>query len=150
MIAEKVEELLESVRDNKILMVGGVTLNYLVMDFLRKKINNLVIPEEAAYFEALGAAIYALNNNVKLIDSFDDLFIENDHSFVFHPPLKNYKDKVKFCESAPGIPHDGDVCILGLDVGSTTVKAITLSSEKFIFTLLAIPLKPLRNVILNS
>jgi predicted CoA-substrate-specific enzyme activase len=126
MIAEKVEELLESVRDNKILMVGGVTLNYLVMDFLRKKINNLVIPEEAAYFEALGAAIYALNNNVKLIDSFDDLFIENDHSFVFHPPLKNYKDKVKFCESAPGIPHDGDVCILGLDVGSTTTKAVLM------------------------
>ena len=126
MIAEKVEELLESVRENKILMVGGVTLNYLVMDFLRKKINNLVIPEEAPYFEALGAAIYALDNNVKAIKSFDDLFITKDHSFVFHPPLKNYKDKVKFCETTPGTANEGDKCILGLDVGSTTTKAVLM------------------------
>jgi predicted CoA-substrate-specific enzyme activase len=126
MIAEKVEELLESVRDGKVLMVGGVTLNYLVMDFLRKKIDNLVIPEEAPYFEALGAAIYSLNNNVKPIDSFDDLFITKDHSFVFHPPLKNYKDKVKFCELGSCIPNEGDKCILGLDVGSTTTKAVLM------------------------
>ena len=126
MIAEKVEELLESVRENKILMVGGVTLNYLVMDFLRKKINNLVIPEEAPYFEALGAAIYALDNNVKPVESFDDLFIIKGHSFDFHPPLKNYIDKVKFCESASGTANDGDKCILGLDVGSTTTKAVLM------------------------
>ena len=126
MIAEKVEELLESVRNDKILMVGGVTLNYLVMDFLRKKISNLVIPEEAPYFEALGAAIYSLGNNVKPINTFDDLFIAKDHSFVFHPPLNNFKDKVKFCQSTPGIANDGDKCILGLDVGSTTTKAVLM------------------------
>jgi predicted CoA-substrate-specific enzyme activase len=126
MIADKVEELLESVRNDKILMVGGVTLNYLVMDFLSKKINNLVIPDEAPYFEALGAAIYAMDNKVKTIDSFDNLFISKDHSFVFHPPLNNFKDKVKFCESAPGIPQDGDKCIVGLDVGSTTTKAVLM------------------------
>ncbi|MDR3666537.1 MAG: acyl-CoA dehydratase activase, partial [Ignavibacteriaceae bacterium] len=126
MISDKVEELLESVKNEKILMVGGVTLNYLVMDFLRKKISNLVIPEEAPYFEALGAAVYSLNNKVKSIESFDNLFISKDHSFVFHPPLKNYIDKVKFCELESGTPLDGDKCILGLDVGSTTTKAVLM------------------------
>jgi predicted CoA-substrate-specific enzyme activase len=126
MIAEKIEELLESVRDGKTLLVGGVTLNYLVMDFLSKKTDNLIIPEEAPYFEALGAAVYALNNNVRKFNSFDDLFIKKDHSFVYHLPLKDFKDKVKFCEIPLGIAEDGDRCILGLDVGSTTTKAVII------------------------
>src|ERR1035437_8440323 len=126
MIADKVEELLESVRNDKILMVGGVTLNYLVMDFLRKKINDLVILDEAPYFEALGAAIYALDNDVKPVGSFDDLFITKGHSFDFHQPLKNYKNKVKFCETSSGTANEGDKCILGLDVGSTTTKAVLM------------------------
>ena len=126
MIADKVEELLETVRNDKILMVGGVTLNYLVMDFLRKKINNMVIPDEAPYFEALGAAIYAFHNDVSPVTSFDDLFISKVHSFNFHKPLRNYKDKVKFCESSSGTAVDGDKCILGLDVGSTTTKAVLM------------------------
>ena len=35
-------------------MVGGVTKNHAVVDFLYAKINGITIPKEAAYFEALG------------------------------------------------------------------------------------------------
>lgn len=124
MIADKIEELLESIGNGKILLTGGVTLNYLVMEFLRKKFLNIVIPEEASYFEALGAAIYGLNNSVKSFRDFENLYIKKISSFVFHPPIQDFVNKVKFCESVSGIAVDGDECVLGLDVGSTTTKAV--------------------------
>ncbi len=126
MMAEKVEELLETVPDGKILLVGGVTRNNLVMDFLRRKNNNLLVPKEAAFFEALGAAVYAHNNEIKSVTSLDNLFVKKDASFVFHPPLKNYQHKVRFCEMEQGQAQNGDKCILGLDVGSTTTKAVVI------------------------
>ena len=126
MMADKIEELLESIKYERILLTGGVTMNNLVVEFLRKKSLNITIPDEAPYFEALGAAIYGLNNTVKPFCEFTDLYIKKNSSFVFHPPLNEFKSKVKFCESISGIGEDGDECVLGLDVGSTTTKAVII------------------------
>ena len=124
MMADKIEELVESIRDKNIIMTGGVTLNNLVIDFLRKKSLNILIPEEAPYFEALGAAIYGLNNDVKPFNDYNELFVNKSSSFAYHPPLTDFKDKVKFCEPVSGIAEEGDECVIGLDVGSTTTKAV--------------------------
>ena len=77
-------------------MVGGVTLNYLVIDFLRKKISNLMIPEEAPYFEALGAAIYALNNNVKPIGSLMNYSLKMTIPLSFIRRLKIIRIRLNF------------------------------------------------------
>jgi len=58
MIAEKIEELIREKNDGKIILVGGVTKNKVVMDFIKQNNHNIFIPEEAEYFEALGAALY--------------------------------------------------------------------------------------------
>ncbi len=124
MMAEKVEELLAGVREGKILAVGGVTLNKGVMSYLLEKKSQVVIPEEAAYFEALGAAIYGIQHNVRPIRSFDEIFLQKSSSFQFHQPLEQYRSKVKFHSLKISAARDGDKCILGLDVGSTTTKAV--------------------------
>ncbi len=126
MVAEKVEELVKKVKTGKKLIVGGVTRNALVMDFLRTMIGDFEVPKEATYFEALGAALYGLENNVKPIVSYDNIFSEKESSFVFHQPLNKFKDKVQFKEMDRDKARDGDTCILGLDVGSTTTKAVLI------------------------
>lgn len=129
MMAEKVDELLKKVKPGKVMVVGGVTKNSVVIDFLRKNTNHgmeLYIPAEAPYFEALGAAIYGLNHDVNIIEDFDDIFHSRRSSFVFHQPLKKYESLVQFKSMEMGKAKDGDICILGLDVGSTTTKAVII------------------------
>ena len=126
MMAEKVDELLKKVKPGRIMIVGGVTKNSVVIEFLKKKISEIYIPEEASYFEALGAALYGFNHEVNFISDFDDIFIPRKSSFVFHKPLKEYKEKVQFKTLEFGKAKDNDVCILGLDVGSTTTKAVVI------------------------
>ena len=64
MMADKILDLLEKVEKKNVIVVGGVTRNTVVMDLLRKKIDNLIIPEHAEVFEALGVAYYALKNKM--------------------------------------------------------------------------------------
>ncbi len=63
------------------------------MNFLQEKITDIHIPTEAPYFEAFGAALYGLENEVNTIENYDDIFIPRSSSFVFHQPLKNLKTK---------------------------------------------------------
>ncbi len=126
MMAEKVEDLLKKVKPGKVLVVGGVTKNSVVIEFLKKQVPEIVIPNEASYFEALGAALYGLEHEVNIIEDHEDIFIPRKSSFVFHQPLGKYKDKVHFKSMEKGKAKDGDICILGLDVGSTTTKAVII------------------------
>lgn len=126
MMAEKVENLLKKVKPGKVMLVGGVTKNTAVINFLRKKVPDIIIPEEASYFEALGAALYGLENEFNKIENPEDIFIDGKSSFVFHHPLNGFKGKVHFKTMERGKAKDGDVCILGLDVGSTTTKAVVI------------------------
>ena len=129
MMAEKVEELLKKVRTGRILVIGGVTRNQKVMNHLRGMEIDMSIPESACYFEAFGAAIYASQHNVKHITSFDNIFRDGESSFVFHQPLKKFISKVTFKENQYSKAFDGDECILGLDVGSTTTKAVIIKKS---------------------
>ena len=129
MMAEKVEDLLKKVKPGRVMVVGGVTKNTIVIEFLKKKLPGVEIPGEASYFEALGAALYGLKHDVNIIEDFTDIFIPRKSSFVFHQPLKNFKDKVQFKTMVRSKANDGDICILGLDVGSTTTKAVIIRNE---------------------
>jgi len=127
MIAEKILELLKSMERKNILLVGGVTRNSYVVSKLRQNIGNVVIPENAQVFEALGAALYAFEKKKKSEASV--LIKDEKASFGRLPPLNKWNDLVEFKEHANAIAEDGDECIIGLDVGSTTTKAVLLRAN---------------------
>ncbi len=128
MIAEKIEELLKKANGEKFLLVGGLTQNTRIMEFLEGNIPNVIIADYAQCFEALGAGIYGLINDCPVFTNFDDIFNYRESSFVFHKPLAEFKDKVIFKSIGRGTAEIGDACILGLDVGSTTTKAVVIRS----------------------
>lgn len=126
MMSEKIEDLVRNIGDGKILLIGGVTRNDLVIKFLKEKGLNFEIAKEANYFEAFGSAIYALKNQINSPFDIDNCLILKKSSFVFHPPLKEFKHLVEFNRFERGLAKDGDECIIGLDVGSTTTKGVVI------------------------
>ena len=126
MMANKILELLKNTPKEDIMIVGGTTQIDVMMDYLKANIKNLTIPEEATYFEALGAAVYASEmENGKQVD-LENLFSKKSSQFDFHKALSEFEDKVNFVELDRGVAQEGDRCILGLDVGSTTTKIVAL------------------------
>ncbi|HUV50942.1 MAG TPA: acyl-CoA dehydratase activase [Anaerolineae bacterium] len=129
MMAEKIFELLKKVQRKNIMIVGGTALNQMMIEYLRKDIAGLIVPEEAPYFEALGAALWALENETAEFPGMSDLLRTEVASFDTLMPLMDFKEMVEFKTIAMGDVRQGDECILGLDVGSTTTKAVLLRVE---------------------
>lgn len=129
MISAKVLELLPRVGEGRILLIGGTSQNTAVVEFLRREIPDVVVPDEACYFEALGTALWALEHPGRRPGDLGGLFRTGASSFSFLPPLKDFEGRVTFKETARGVARRGDRCIIGLDVGSTTTKAVILREE---------------------
>ena len=128
MIAEKAEELIKHISSKSpVMIVGGVTLNTAVIDFLKEKFDNIVVPDEACYFEALGAALYGLEHEVSNI-STDKIEFSSGSGFNFHKPLSAFTHMVSFRDEEIHNPVGGEEYILGLDVGSTTTKGVIVSA----------------------
>ena len=125
MMANKIIELTSHLSCGKAVMIGGVTQNKKIISTLREHFKQLDIPEEATYFEALGAALYSTKHEVTAVNA-NDLFRKEHVSFSFHKDLKEFAHLVEFKEFNIGRVVENDVCILGLDVGSTTTKAIIM------------------------
>jgi len=128
MMAGKLVELLKKSKAENILAVGGVSLNRQVTRYLRKDYPRLSIPEEAPCFEALGALLWAEREGLE--PAVGDLFRESASSFPFFPALRDYLPKVSFKTMPQGQFYDGEY-ILGLDVGSTTTKAVLLRTDNY-------------------
>ena len=126
MMASKVLELLKNIPKENIMIVGGASRNEVMIDYLKREIKNLTVPNEATYFEALGAALWAMENKTESAIDLSQLFKKNKSQFDYHQPLSNFTDMVTFTQMERGITQDGDRCILGLDVGSTTTKVVLL------------------------
>ncbi|MDA8141813.1 MAG: acyl-CoA dehydratase activase, partial [Desulfobacteraceae bacterium] len=126
MMANKVLELLKKVDRRNLMLTGGTAQNQMMVRYLRDAIPGLIIPAEAPYFEALGAALWALENNPKPFPGMENLIIEQQHRFDRLPPLGQSEDLVTFKSMARSTVRAGDYCLLGLDVGSTTTKAVLI------------------------
>ncbi|MEE8335536.1 MAG: acyl-CoA dehydratase activase [Candidatus Neomarinimicrobiota bacterium] len=126
MMANKILELLKNIPKENIMVVGGTTRINVMMDYLKREITNLTIPQEATYFEALGAALWSIENKNGKPPVLKNLFTQRKSQFDFHEPLSKFEDRVTFVEMKKGTPIAGDECILGLDVGSTTTKIVLL------------------------
>jgi predicted CoA-substrate-specific enzyme activase len=126
MITGKVLDLLEKSPGSRIIAVGGVTKNSIIMEMLRKEVDHLVIPDYADCFEAVGAAYQAFHSRTEFQKGKKSYFTSKHSSFQILPPLKDATDLVVFESIPESTAHDDDELILGLDVGSTTTKAVAL------------------------
>jgi predicted CoA-substrate-specific enzyme activase len=124
MIADKTIELLAKQASNKILLIGGVSGNKTVVRFIKEKYPESAVLQESGYFESLGAALKGLKEEFSF--SSDNIFRKNSGTFASLPPLKSAEGKVIFKSIKRAEPKSHDECILGLDVGSTTTKAVII------------------------
>ncbi len=129
MMAGKILEIMKQIPRENVMVVGGTTRNRVFVEHLAREISGLVVPEEAAYFEAFGGALWALENETLPYPGTDKLFKDEASSFAFLPLICSASGMVEFRTRERGIPQEGDRCILGLDVGSTTTKAVLLRTE---------------------
>jgi len=127
MIADKTVELLAKQISDKIFLIGGVSQNQTVVKFIKEKYPLTFIPKEAPYFEALGAAIIGIKKYYHADQN--NIFRQNAHTFPVLEPLITPKTKVTFKTMAMAEANKGDELILGLDVGSTTTKAVLIRTS---------------------
>ena len=129
MMAGKILELLNKVEKHHIMLTGGTTANRMMVSYLQQKIENLIIPEQAACFEALGAALWALDHETAPFPGTSDLFVQASGPFETLAPLNHFMDMVTFKTMPTDRIRSGDTCTLGLDVGSTTTKGVLLRNS---------------------
>ncbi|MBI9108644.1 MAG: activase [Spirochaetales bacterium] len=131
-MATKVVDFLNRARikTGKVLLAGGITLNEHIVRFIRAKAPDIefVVPEEASYFEAYGAAHLAEANGSKML-GIEKLLKEYDIKFPRYAKLSNYTDKVTYFSSDVGKVEAGKEYVLGVDGGSTTTKACLIDIE---------------------
>lgn len=124
MMAGKIVELLKGTEPGPIILVGGCAANRIMVKFLEEEGLRIVIPEYSHCFEAIGAALWASIHETRPIPEAGGLFAAGEQDFPKHPPLRDALSKVRFMETVRGEAEAGDDCVLGLDVGSTTTKAV--------------------------
>jgi predicted CoA-substrate-specific enzyme activase len=128
MMAQRIAEQLGENISKRIWLVGGCSRNRVMVECLRRHAPNLIIPEEAGYFEALGSALWALDNETVRPDSLKEIFVTEAKSFAVLPALAAAAGRVSFrdmVQTGAGLSEAGHL-ILGLDVGSTTTKAVLM------------------------
>ncbi|MBT9133796.1 MAG: 2-hydroxyisocaproyl-CoA dehydratase activator [Firmicutes bacterium] len=124
MVATKIAELLKSAGAKHVLLAGGTAKNQAVIDHLTRDGFVVSTVGFGETLEALGAALWAVDNGGKVEQ--DGLFVAGASAFEFLAPLADYGDQVIFKDQAWGQANENDICILGLDAGSTTTKAVIM------------------------
>jgi len=126
MMANKILELLKKVERRNLMVTGGTARNAMMIEYLRQEIPGLIVPDEAPYFEAMGAALWASEHETGPYPGLAKLFHAEASTFDTLPPLRDFSAQVEFKTIKKGQINPGDICILGLDVGSTTTKAVLM------------------------
>jgi predicted CoA-substrate-specific enzyme activase len=131
-MAKKVLEFLTKARitRGRVLLVGGATKNgHLVAD-VRAGLPGveLVVPEEAPYAEAFGAAHLAAERGTPLPPP-GELFGDATVAYARAEPLGRAADRVTFVPGRRGRPAIGRRYVLGIDGGSTTTKIALVDAE---------------------
>lgn len=131
-MATKVTDFIKKARmtNKKILLVGGVTQNQHLVRFIRERMpeNEFIVPPQATYFEAYGAALLAGSLGSSLPDK-ENLFKSNMVQFKRFKNLTTAEGKVKYLESPKAKVVAGREYILGVDGGSTTTKACLIDMQ---------------------
>ena len=130
MIVDKIADLIKDLPRDRVMLIGGGSLNITVVKMLMQTFSSVLVPPAAAYYEAYGAALWAFANECRKVpDDFKMLVHGAKPSFGRHEPLARSAHLVEFKENTraafdPTIEH-----VLGLDVGSTTTKAVLMRRD---------------------
>jgi predicted CoA-substrate-specific enzyme activase len=131
-MATKVIDFLARARlsSGRVLLGGGVTRNRHIIRFMRRKAPEVgfLIPEEAPYFEAYGAALLAAESGSPLPE-IDRLLKPGNVKFSRYESLTRWIDRVTYFEAETSRAEAGGEYILGIDGGSTTTKACLIDIE---------------------
>ena len=131
-MATKVADFLKraKIRDGRVVLTGGVTQNKYIIKYIQDKLPDLeiIVPEQAKYFEAYGAALLAAKSGSTL-PSPDNIFKENEIAFGRYPSLKKSLGRVTYIEPLRSKVKAGGEYILGIDGGSTTTKIALIDIE---------------------
>lgn len=126
MMAGKCLEILKKIPRQKVALIGGCSANEFMVRELKKKISTLIIPENAKVMEALGAALWAYENETLPLKDPQSLIRSGGTGFTFHTPLREHESKVEFHDGSRSNYKPGDEILIGLDVGSTTTKGVVI------------------------
>jgi predicted CoA-substrate-specific enzyme activase len=132
-MADKVGEFLirAKVRTGEVALIGGVTRNRHFLRFLDEAWpqTRFVVPAEATFFEAFGAAHLAralgrpLAPRDRLVKPFQP------HAGTPFAPLRSAESRVTYHASRRGALRPGAEYVLGVDGGSTTTKVALVDAE---------------------
>ncbi len=129
-MAIKVVDFLKKakIRQGTVILTGGITHNPYILQFIQEKVPDVtfIIPDEASYFEAYGAALLAQQYGEPL---GDNIFETHCISFPRFNSLQTACDKVTYIPSKRSVAKPGGEYILGVDGGSTTTKACLVDIE---------------------
>jgi predicted CoA-substrate-specific enzyme activase len=130
-MADKVTEFLTKARlqRGQIVLIGGVTRNRALVDFVRESRPEIevVVPEQAPYFEAFGAAHLARRQGAPLPAGE---LVRPGSKLIFKtfPPLSESSAMVRHSPSRRGAYDPGAEYVLGVDGGSTTTKVALINA----------------------
>jgi len=131
-MAIKVIDFLKRAKIEKgtVLLVGGVTQNQYILRFIRERMPQIefIVPQEAPYFEAYGAALMAEISG-SVLPSAEKLFKSSQIQFKRFKSLQTAQGRVTYLPSQKGKVVAGREYILGVDGGSTTTKACLIDIE---------------------
>lgn len=132
-IAEKACGLVTSagIKSGRALVIGGASVNPLIIEDIRSLLPSfeVIVPEHAEYFEALGAASLARQRLPHKICNWNTIFVPIRSSFGFRKPLYEFIDKTVFFPSHRGQLQNNGQYIMGVDGGSTTTKVALVDIE---------------------
>ncbi|HOW57259.1 MAG TPA: acyl-CoA dehydratase activase, partial [Smithellaceae bacterium] len=125
-MATKVIDFLKraKISGGKVLLVGGVTQNQYIIRFVSERMPQVefIVPRQAPYFEAYGAALLATNSG-SIMPPLDKLFKSGQVQFKRFKDLRTAEGCVTYLPSVKGKVIAGREYIMGVDGGSTTTKA---------------------------
>jgi len=131
-MAVKVIDFLKRAKVNsgKVVLTGGITRNRHIVRFIKERAPDIdfIIPEQAAVFEALGAAVLASEFGSPLPEA-DKLIRPGEVRFETLGSLQDWQSKVRVFEKPDGKVQAGRKYILGVDGGSTTTKVCLVDME---------------------
>ncbi len=131
-MASKVADFLKraKIKEGRVILAGGVTENKYIIQYIQDKLPGLeiIVPEEARYFEAFGAALMAGKSGSPL-PPVESVFKSVESAFGRYPSLKNSLGRVTYIEPLRAKVKAGGEYILGIDGGSTTTKVSLIDFE---------------------
>ncbi len=114
----------------KVLLTGGVTQNQYITSYIMERMPEIkfIVPPQAPYFEAYGAALMARDSG-SILPPLNNLFKHSRIQFKRFASLKTAEGRVTYLPSKKSKVVAGKEYILGVDGGSTTTKACLIDME---------------------